>query len=191
MMFLFWSSMSFAQCTVTVTAPNGSETWCAGEIQDITWSSSNTSGDAKIEYSTDGGSNWQEVISSTPDDGAYSWTIPDTPSSNCLVKICDVTDPSCWDQSNGSFTIKKITVTSPNGGEMWCEQATENITWLSQHTSGNVKIEYSTDNGSNWLEVIGSTPDDGTYEWTIPVISSTTCLVKVCDELDTDCCDQS
>ena len=89
---------------ITITAPAGGENWTVGSSQDITWTSSGTSGNVKVEYSYDNGSNWCSIIASTSDDGSYSWTVPNTPSTQCLVKITD-TDGSPSDQSDAVFTI--------------------------------------------------------------------------------------
>ncbi len=168
---------------VTVTSPNGGEDWKVDSIYNITWGSGGTSGTVKIEYSANNGSDWEEIIASTPDDGTYSWTIPSTPSSSCLVRISD-TDGSPSDQSNAVFTISSmpfITVTSPDGGEDWKLDSTYNITWNSWGTSGTVKIEYSTNNGSDWKEIIVSIPDTGAYSWIVPNTPSDSCLVVIAD----------
>ncbi|NOY58113.1 MAG: hypothetical protein GXO75_04135, partial [Calditrichaeota bacterium] len=117
-------------------------------------------------------------MSSTTDDGVYEWTIPNNPSTTCLVRVTD-TDGSPADQSDAVFTISaapSITVSAPNGGEDWEVGSVQNITWSSNKTSGTVHIEYSTDSGTNWADVVSSTTDDGVYEWTIPNNPSTTCL---------------
>jgi hypothetical protein len=169
---------------ITITSPNGGEEWLVDSTYDITWTSSGTSGNVQIEYSTNNGSSWVEEIASTTDDGSYSWTIPDTPSDNCLVRVSD-TEGTPADTSNAVFTISPvpsyITVTSPNGGEDWYVDSTYNITWTSSNTSGNVQIEYSTNNGSSWTEEIASTADDGSYSWTIPDATSDDCLVRISD----------
>ncbi|MFZ5519528.1 MAG: FG-GAP-like repeat-containing protein [Candidatus Zhuqueibacterota bacterium] len=169
--------------SITVTAPNGAEDWEVGTSQSITWTSESTSGTVHIEYSTDSGSNWADVTASTTDDGSFDWTIPNAPSANCLVKVSD-TDGTPTDQSDAVFTISQtpfITVTAPNGAEDWEVGSSHAITWTSNKTSGNVHIEYSTDNGANWADVTASTTDDGSFDWTIPNAPSATCLVKVSD----------
>ena len=90
--------------SITVTSPNGGESWQSGSFQNITWSSTGTSGNVEIEYSTNGGSNWTQIVGSTTDDGSFSWEIPDDPSSNCLVRVTD-TDGDPADQSDGTFII--------------------------------------------------------------------------------------
>jgi hypothetical protein len=167
---------------IIVTSPNGGENWQVGSNHNITWTSNGTSGNVHIEYSTNNGSSWSDVIASTTDNGSYSWTIPDTPSDSCLVRVSD-TDGNPSDVSDALFTISRpsIAVTSPNGGENWQVGSNHNVTWTSNGTSGNVHIEYSTNNGSNWSDVIASTTDDGSYSWTIPNTPSDSCLVRVSD----------
>ncbi|MFQ6092289.1 MAG: hypothetical protein ACE5OR_06345, partial [bacterium] len=182
----FYDRITVLPCAITVTSPNGGENWCVGESRTITWTSQGTSGNVEIEYSTNGGSSWQTVVSSTADDGSYGWTIPNTPSSNCLVRICDVQDRGCCDQSNDNFTIcvPQITVTSPNGGENWPVGLYRLITWTSENFAGNVEIEYSTNAGTTWMTIVGSTANDGGHWWFVPNTPSTSCRVRVSDAAD-------
>ena len=167
---------------VTVTAPNGGENWLATSQQNITWTSQIIT-DVSIEYSTDNGSNWISIISSTPaSGGSYNWTVPNTPSTQCLVRISDAGNPTTNDVSDNVFTIVPlITVNSPNGGESWIGNSLHNINWTSQNIT-NVSIEYSTNNGSDWISVVSSTPaSGGSYSWTVPNTPSTQCLVRISD----------
>ena len=120
------------QAIVQVSAPNGGENWIPGNQEDITWTSSNVT-NVKIDYSTDNGSLWQNIVASVPAvNGSYEWTIPNTPSTECLVRISDATVASRYDISDSVFTIVPIlTVTSPNGGEDWLVGEEQNITWIS------------------------------------------------------------
>ena len=178
--------------SISVTSPNGGEDWQVSSSHNITWTSTGTSGNVKIEYSINNGSDWIQIIASTPDNGSYQWIIPDAPSSNCLIRITD-TEGTPVDQSNSVFTISPVPVldiTSPNGGEDWQTGSSHDITWTSVGTSGTVKLEYSINNGSGWIVVIASTADDGSYSWTIPDNPSVNCLVRVSDT-DGDPSDQS
>ena len=182
-------------CEITLTSPNGEESWCVGENHDITWISQGTCGIVEIIYSINGGVDWDSVTAGgILDTGSYPWFIPNTPSTQCLVRVCDGMNRDCCDRSDSSFTIYlpcEITVTAPNGGESWCAAEIQDITWISQGKSGNVEITYSTNGGSSWQPEIAITSDDGLYSWTIPDTPSLSCLVKICDAGDTDCCDQS
>ncbi|MBN2007836.1 hypothetical protein JW960_00665, partial [candidate division KSB1 bacterium] len=90
---------------ITITSPNGGESWVVGEMHAITWTSSNFSGNVKIELSTNGGSSWSDIVSSTDDDGSYGWTVPNAVSSNCRIRISDAADGDPSDES-GVFTIE-------------------------------------------------------------------------------------
>ncbi len=98
--------------SVTVTSPNGGETWATGTGHAITWSASGFAS-ARIEYSTNNGTAWTDVTPSTPAAaGTYAWTVPATLSTQCLVRVSDAADGSPSDQSNGAFTIA---ATQPGG----------------------------------------------------------------------------
>jgi YVTN family beta-propeller protein len=97
--------------SIKVTSPNGGETWEVGSQHAITWTSGGSVGNVKILYSTNNGGAWTEIISSTANNGSYNWTVPDAPSSNCLVKVAE-TDDNPSDVSDAVFTIKK----SSSGG---------------------------------------------------------------------------
>lgn len=89
---------------IAISSPNGGETWEVGSQQTITWSSSGTSGTVDIEYSTDNGATWLSQESNVTDNGSYPWTVPDAPSTTCLVKVSDL-DGSPVDQSDAVFAI--------------------------------------------------------------------------------------
>jgi len=170
------------QSTVQVTSPNGGEDWNVSSQQNVTWTSSNVT-NVKIDYSTNNGGLWLNVVSSVPAaSGSYSWTIPNTPSTVCLVRISDAALASRFDISDSVFTITPIiTVTAPNGGEDWITESQQNITWSSQNIT-DVSIEYSIDNGGSWISVVASIPaSSGSYNWTVPNTPSTQCLVRISD----------
>lgn len=72
-----------------------------------------------------------------------------------------------------------VSLSSPLGGEKWQSGTVHQINWTSGKVT-NVKIEYSTDAGTTWTTIIGSTPaSSGRYYWVLPNINSTQCLVRV------------
>ncbi|HVP35687.1 MAG TPA: cohesin domain-containing protein [Terriglobales bacterium] len=170
--------------TITVTSPNGGENWIVGSSHNITWTTSNYNANVKIEYSTNAGSTWSTVIASTSNTGTYSWTIPNAPTTQARARVSDAATGTPTDMSDANFSISAtptITMTSPNGGENWCAGSSHNITWTYTGSITNVKLEYSTDNGSSWTTILASTPNDGSESWLIPNTPSTTSLVRVSD----------
>jgi hypothetical protein len=95
--------------TLTLTSPNGGEDWEVGSSQTISWTSAGLIPNVKIEYSTNGGTDWRIIVSSTPDDGSHPWTVPVTPSTNCLVKVSDASDGEPLDVSDAPFTLSDQT----------------------------------------------------------------------------------
>ncbi|HEX9917475.1 MAG TPA: dockerin type I repeat-containing protein [candidate division Zixibacteria bacterium] len=90
--------------------PNGGEVWYVGENKDILWRSVGFTGSVKLENSINSGSTWSTVIASTGNDGIHTWTIPNTPSANCRVRVSDATDGSPKDASDANFSIPDFTI---------------------------------------------------------------------------------
>ena len=182
-----------AATNIAVVSPSGGEVWTSGSTQKIEWTSSGVA-NLKIELSVDGGSNWSIIVAGlSASAGEYSWTVPNTLSTNCFVKITDVANTATVDQSNSSFTITaapEIIVVNPNGGEQYTAKDTVGIVWTSTSVT-NVKIEYSLDSGTSWSVVTPSTPSGGLYLWVTPNSPSAECLVKISDTLNNTIFDQS
>jgi RHS repeat-associated protein len=175
--------------SITVIFPNGGESLDAGLNYDITWSSTGTIDNVNIEYSTDGGTSWAEIVDSTLNDGLHEWLVPEESSDECLVRVSrDIVEGSgdepVWDVSDAVFSIvstplPSITITAPNGGEGLTAGSVFEITWTSTGNVGNVVIQYSINNGASWSEIIDATSNDGSYEWTVPDAPSEECLVQI------------
>jgi len=145
--------------SITVTAPNGGEFWAVGSSRNITWTLTGASANVKIEYSSNSGSSYSLITASTPNDGTYAWTVPNTVSATCLVKVCDAAAPSFFDVSDAPFAIvsipeKRLSWTSGHSGD--ADIAVEasgkvHVVW-QDNTPGNFEIYYkkSPDGGATW-----------------------------------------
>jgi len=97
--------------SVTVTSPNGGESWAGGSTQSITWTASGVT-NVKLEYTLDG-STWSVITSSTAASaGSYSWTVPSSATTTARVRVSDAANAAITDTSNAAFTI----TTSTGGG---------------------------------------------------------------------------
>ncbi|MCX6350403.1 MAG: YCF48-related protein, partial [Bacteroidetes bacterium] len=86
-------------------SPNGGEVWKVKNINSIIWATKSVS-NIKIDYSIDGGINWSSVAKNVnASSGSYAWSIPNTLSRKCLIKITDVSNSSNADTSDAVFTI--------------------------------------------------------------------------------------
>ena len=94
--------------SIVITYPKGGETFEAGSNPIITYTSVGNSGYVNIDYSTDSGITWDTIATSQPDDGDYKgWIVPNSPSTNCKIRISDV-DGNPTAISDGLFTITGI-----------------------------------------------------------------------------------
>lgn len=167
---------------VRVSSPNGGELWESGSTHEITWVSKDVER-ISIEYSIDNGSTWN-VLSGNVDATlkSYIWTLPQTKSASCKVRLTDVSNASHVDASNGIFTISPpfVQVTAPNGGERWASGSAHAITWVALGAS-RVKLEYSVNGGNSWQFINAVEAASGMYSWTVPQVESPECLVRVTD----------
>ncbi len=165
---------------ISITRPSGGETWDAHDMQDIEWTT--TAGDGTItgidlEYTTDDGASWTEIIADTADTGSYTWEVPDIETDEARIRatVDDDNDLSDTDVSNifniDGTTPPGIILTSPDEGEVWNAGNDESITWDSSPGDGavtGVDLEYSTNDGEDWDLIVSGTSDTGEYLWNVP-----------------------
>lgn len=99
-----WKFNTIPLKTIHLILPNGGENLKAGSKYNITWTSAGITS-IKISYTINSAS-WQTVEENVPaSSGSYSWTVPNTPSNQCKVKIADVSDIAASDESDNNFAI--------------------------------------------------------------------------------------
>jgi hypothetical protein len=168
-----WSSPHTINITegIVILRPNGGETYLADEYHPIHWNWYGSFGTVKIDYSTDGGTSWNTIVSATDNDGSYAWDVAYTSTiySNCRIRVSHPINPNIYDISDANFTIARdtITVVMPNGGETYRSGEYYPIYWDWTGGTGSVAIYYSTDGGTNWTAITTSTTNDGSHLWTV------------------------
>ena len=126
--------------SITVTAPNGGDSWQRGTSHTVTWDYTGSPGPAVkimlVKGTTEVGTITASTSSGTGGKGSYSWPISSSGStgSDYKVSVQSISQPAIKDTSNSYFTLAKaitntpvptptplsistITVTSPNGKE--------------------------------------------------------------------------
>ncbi|MBZ0134882.1 MAG: IPT/TIG domain-containing protein [Planctomycetes bacterium] len=93
--------------TITVSQPNGGESFLVGGNMTVTWSSSGVTGNVDILLSTNSGSSYlpTPLASATANDGSQVITVPNNPATTCRVRVRDTNTGLIMDDSNGDFTI--------------------------------------------------------------------------------------
>lgn len=74
-----------------------------------------------------------------------------------------------------------VSVTAPNGGEVLATGAGASITWSATDNVGvtSVDVDYSIDNGANWISLGTGLANSGTLPWSVPNTPSVLALVRV------------
>ena len=88
-------------------------------------------------------------------------------------------------------SVQALTVTAPNGGEVWNQGSIQNITWTTTNIS-NLKIEFRAAPGQAWQTIVASTPAfGGSYAWLVPNIPTSQARIKISDAFDSAPIDSS
>ncbi len=175
--------------SIQISSPNGGENFQVGTAQNIKWTNNGVT-HVRIEYTTDNGTSWLTVTANTlASKGNHNWTIPNTLSTNCKVKISDAYNLTRNDVSDNLFQISSLisnpcagvsTVTYAGktyntlqiGAQCWLKENLDVGTMIqgSQNASNNSTIEkYCYDNDPNQCAIYG-----GLYQWNEAMAYSTT-----------------
>ena len=157
---------------LTLTFPNGGESWNRNSKRNITWSTSASLGNLTLTLWQNGGLIGTIAENVNPAAGLYRWSTGAYTGgvaplgAGYTIKIED-NGSALSDESNGTFSIVKVKVNTPNGGESWQIGSTQNITWLTKIISNNLRIVLFR-NGVKVGNIVHTIdPALGTYSWTV------------------------
>ncbi|MFH2145094.1 MAG: hypothetical protein ABII75_03590 [Candidatus Omnitrophota bacterium] len=189
---------------VNLTAPVGGEIYDVNTTPNVTWNVVGNVSNVRIDYSKDGGNNFNfPITAETPAGGgastSYPWNIGDNPSPNVVVRVADknaVLNCNATSSLVDPIRIKVIfDITSagmsPLVGNTWGLESPQTIKWSTVGTCPQVKLELSVDEAhAVWEPIV--TPVTGIVantdlgvEWN-PVLDriSDTCIIRVSDPRD-------
>lgn len=160
--------------SVTITSPNGGETFTVGTTQRITWTSSNVD-KVYIGYSSGpGGLDW--IATNIPNTGYYDWSVNVGNTINTKFKISITAYQtgvgSANDESDNYFTVNRlpsVKVLSPNGGEQWEVGQIYPITWTGTDFPSGSSIKVELIKGNDIISTIfNQIANDGSEGWIVP-----------------------
>jgi hypothetical protein len=126
---------------VTVSSPNGGESWAAGSIHTITWTASDSGGVTGVDlfYSTNGGVSFTAIATGIANTGSYAWTVPNTATTNAFVKAVahDASGNTGEDLSNAAFTI---TAPAGNPNEIYVWDMAWTVSQKGSWITASVKL---------------------------------------------------
>ena len=82
---------------LSIDSPSDGDCWAVWSSKDICWTSRHVS-HVRIEFSRNGGQDWQDVAASVPASaGVYEWTVlgvgpPPLPQRDCVPRVSDASD---------------------------------------------------------------------------------------------------
>jgi hypothetical protein len=157
---------------------------------------SDFSAPASLDFSTEVSRNFTEINpllrqvffignGRTDSDVVQTFNVP----SGATRLFLGIMDGSGWWNNEGSFEVKytlihkKLDIIFPDGGEDLVAGSTQSILWKtsSLYSTSNVKIEYSDSEGLSWQVIEPNIPNLGEYSWTLPILTSSKCLVRISD----------
>jgi len=89
-----------------------------------------------------------------------------------------------WD-----WDFRKITITSPEGGEKLIAGRKQKISWQTSSSIRYVKIEYSINDGEEWIELVKNMKMDApfaSHEWVVPCTPTLKAKIRVSDAYGPD-----
>lgn len=174
---------------IIVTSPNGGESLTGGDTYFVNWTMKNYWGNVNIYYSVNNGAAWQTISynrDGSRDQFEFDWLIPNTPSTQCLIKVADADADFPYDVSNATFTILPgstptafIELLAPNGSEKYAVGSVQHVIWESNNYTGQVHLELSTDNGRTWTRIASNQPAGKYWDWIVPNTPSNSCKMRV------------
>ena len=80
-----------------------------------------------------------------------------------------------------SIYAQNITITSPNGGELYRNGTTQTITWTNTGSISNINIEFF--NGSTWENIPGAQNivNINIFNWTVPNTTTPKARIRISD----------
>jgi len=148
-----------------------------------------------MDYRVGETGDWVELLNNEPLTRDSNWhgftkdlTAVDAVEDQPFIQL-RINDLARGDESGGTFKIDNIELVglpmpasialqAPNGGENLMTGDIFNIGWATGGAVDFVRLEYSVNNGADWIE-IDTVPDTGSFAWEIPDANSLDCLVRV------------
>lgn len=169
---LVWNDPAGAANASTPLVNNLDLTVVNGTNNYLPWVLDKNNPSAAATRGVDNVSNVEQVTLYSPAAGVYTIKVSGVSVSTGASQEYSVT----W-----NIDQPRVEMIYPNGGESFSPGSSEILTWNTVGTTGTHSLEYSIDNGANWLPIVSSLSNSTTrYTWTVPAgVSTSQALVRV------------
>jgi photosystem II stability/assembly factor-like uncharacterized protein len=167
--------------SVTVTSPNGGETWITGTQATISWTRQDASGNATVSLNRNYPTGSWENLTTTASGNSFTWTVSGSVTNAARVKVFLTSNPTISDISNANFSIAtpSLTLTYPVGGETLAVGSSVTIAWTRNYVSGNVTVALNRNYPTGAWENLTTTASGSTFAWTVSGLTTSTARMKV------------
>lgn len=175
---------------ITLTAPLAGGKWNGATTNLITWDSEFIA-DVRIEFSSDNGQTWEDIVDTTSaHPRSYAWEATGIVSTDCLIKISDVSNPDVFSLTETPFTLCELDLLSPDYLTLFRAGSPVDVTWQSQMV-GDLSLSYKACAECDWILVEDSIAvGNNYYEW-IPEAVTDWCKVQLSEDAFPEVTDES
>lgn len=163
------ANFSIVQPALTLTVPNGGQSYNVGATIPITFTRTNVTGNVTVQLMRNyPGGTW-ETLSSTVSTSSLNWTATTPGTTTARIRVYWNSDNAVGDTSNANFTIVQpsLTLLAPNGGEAWNIGTSQTIRWSRQSASGNVRVMLNRDYPTGSWEQLAASVSTDSVQWTV------------------------
>jgi hypothetical protein len=159
------STTSNRKTELLLISPNKKDSLIGSKNYTIRWKEQNIE-KIKIEYSNDGGNNWNTIASNlAASANEYAWLVPNMPTDLGKIKITNISDSTIFDESDSTFIIRKkeLKLNLPRTLEPLKKNTSFPISWSSIGVSKlKIKIVGGTSNISDSISA-----DNEVFNWIV------------------------
>jgi len=133
---------------LSLDEPRGGERFAVGRQFTITWTRQPSVGAVKVEFSANGGAEWQTLAASVATT-SFEWTVPDTPTQQGQIRVSSVANAGLA-ASSAIFSIgrPRLSIEIPVANGEVCNNHPNQFRWSADFVD-RVRIDFSSD-GTQW-----------------------------------------
>lgn len=140
------------QRSISVTNPRGGERLASGSTVQVQWTRTSTVPSVNLEFSTNG-TTWDRIASSVTET-SFAWTVPTTSTETARIRVVSSVNAEISAES-GDFAIgqPRFELILPRPTDSLCNNEENQYRWSGDFIQ-NIRIQFSTNGGTNWQNAI-------------------------------------
>lgn len=173
-----WNFITVAPFLAPVLVAPANGVTIGAQSPALSWQPVGTPSQYRIQVSTS--ATFASIHSDTTLSNVQSTADDLVPQSQYWWRVKAVGDSveSAWSPA-WSLNTQPLLLVHPLGGEWLLARSSTSIVWTSTGNVGQVRIEFSGNNGGNWQTVTSATGNTGNYSWSTPPVQTTEARIRL------------